>query len=144
MQNTLLRTLRKPISRLSPRCCIYCSAPLLRSKPALPTRLRPVQAVRYTSTQSIQASTSNIPPPSQQSELVLDPSCTSRLDAIRKQEGNPAVVLRITVESGGCHGYQYKLDLEDMPDRLEPNEDGEVDMFVLSDDSCFTMLTDVY
>ena len=129
MQNTLLRTLRKPIGRLSPRCCSYCSAPLLRSKPALPARIRPLQAVRYTSTQTIQASTSNIPPPSP-SELVLDPSCTSRLDAIRKQEGNPAVVLRITVESGGCHGYQYKLDLEDMPDRLEPNEDGEVDMFV--------------
>ena len=41
-----------------------------------------------------------------------------QLRAIAKREGNPAAALRVVVESGGCHGYQYKLHLarERQPD----------------------------
>ncbi|KAK0212725.1 hypothetical protein DFS33DRAFT_1248165 [Desarmillaria ectypa] len=34
-----------------------------------------------------------------------------KLRAIAKREGDPEAALRIAVESGGCHGYQYKMDL---------------------------------
>ncbi|KAI1784506.1 hypothetical protein LXA43DRAFT_1042026 [Ganoderma leucocontextum] len=34
-----------------------------------------------------------------------------QLRSISSRESNDAAVLRISVESGGCHGYQYKLEL---------------------------------
>lgn len=37
-----------------------------------------------------------------------------RLRAIAQNENNPNVALRVAVESGGCHGYQYKIDLTDL------------------------------
>jgi len=37
-----------------------------------------------------------------------------RLRAIALKENNPNVALRVSVESGGCHGYQTKIDLTNM------------------------------
>ncbi|OBZ65880.1 Iron-sulfur assembly protein 2 [Grifola frondosa] len=34
-----------------------------------------------------------------------------QLRAIAKREDNPDAALRVAVESGGCHGYQYKMEL---------------------------------
>jgi len=34
-----------------------------------------------------------------------------QLCAIAEREKDPNAALRITVESGGCHGYQYKMEL---------------------------------
>ncbi|EDR09121.1 uncharacterized protein LACBIDRAFT_326486 [Laccaria bicolor S238N-H82] len=38
--------------------------------------------------------------------------------SIATREKNPDAALRVSVESGGCHGYQYKMDLakERLPD----------------------------
>lgn len=39
-----------------------------------------------------------------------------RISALRDRESNPRLALRVTVESGGCHGYQYKMAIEELQD----------------------------
>jgi iron-sulfur cluster assembly accessory protein len=41
----------------------------------------------------------------------ITPRATRRLGEIMKKEANPNLHLRITVESGGCHGFQYLMSL---------------------------------
>lgn len=38
-----------------------------------------------------------------------------------EKDGNPRIALRIQVESGGCHGFQYVMSLVTLPDQL-PND----------------------
>ena len=35
-----------------------------------------------------------------------------------EKDGNPRLALRIQVESGGCHGFQYVMSLVTLPDQL--------------------------
>ncbi|KAI9725316.1 MAG: hypothetical protein M1828_003331 [Chrysothrix sp. TS-e1954] len=44
----------------------------------------------------------------------LTPRATSRLNAIMSTESNPDLCLRVSVESGGCHGFQYLMSLTDL------------------------------
>lgn len=59
-----------------------------------------------------------------------------------KKDSNPHLALRIQVESGGCHGFQYLMSLVTLPSTL-PSEpvttaaDGE-DSVVREDDTIFT------
>jgi iron-sulfur cluster assembly accessory protein len=39
-----------------------------------------------------------------------------------KKDNNPDLALRITVESGGCHGFQYLMSLTDLP-KIDKDED---------------------
>ncbi|KIK79683.1 hypothetical protein PAXRUDRAFT_16207 [Paxillus rubicundulus Ve08.2h10] len=43
--------------------------------------------------------------------IVLTSRAAEQLRTIAARESNPHAALRIAVESGGCHGYQYKLHL---------------------------------
>lgn len=38
-------------------------------------------------------------------------AAANQVRKIQAKEKNPKVVLRLAVESGGCHGYQYKIQL---------------------------------
>ena len=44
--------------------------------------------------------------------LSLTPAAASRVSLIASKQGKPAI-LRLSVEGGGCSGFQYKFDLSD-------------------------------
>lgn len=41
----------------------------------------------------------------------ITPRAAHRLQTIAEKDGNPDVALRVSVESGGCHGFQYLMSL---------------------------------
>ena len=47
--------------------------------------------------------------------LTLTKSAAQRVDLIAQKQGKPAI-LRLSVEGGGCSGFQYKFDLDDAPE----------------------------
>ena len=47
--------------------------------------------------------------------LTLTPAAARRIGWIAERQGKPAI-LRLTVEGGGCSGFQYKFDLTDALD----------------------------
>ncbi|KAJ7647546.1 hypothetical protein FB45DRAFT_893721 [Roridomyces roridus] len=49
--------------------------------------------------------------PAQQAQMVVTDRAAEQLRSISAREADPNAALRIAVESGGCHGYQYKMEL---------------------------------
>ncbi|KAN0083991.1 hypothetical protein V8E55_007495 [Tylopilus felleus] len=47
--------------------------------------------------------------PNSQVNVVLTDRAAEQIRRISTREGSPDAALRISVESGGCHGYQYKI-----------------------------------
>ncbi|KAB2575999.1 Iron-sulfur assembly protein 2 [Lasiodiplodia theobromae] len=83
-------------------------------------RLRPVKpdvAVRgFSTSASRRAAVLNPRTDEDGNEMVvgITPRAAHRLKQIMTQDKNPNLVLRITVESGGCHGFQYLMSLTEM------------------------------
>lgn len=50
-----------------------------------------------------------------QNSLTLSPSAAARIAVIAEKQGKPAI-LRLSVEGGGCSGFQYKFGLADAPE----------------------------
>ena len=57
--------------------------------------------------------------------LTLTPAAARRIGWIAERQGKPAI-LRLTVEGGGCSGFQYQFDLVDQADAddLKVERDG--------------------
>lgn len=48
-------------------------------------------------------------------QLTLTPAAAKRVAWIAEKQGKPAM-LRLSVEGGGCSGFQYRFDLADAPE----------------------------
>lgn len=118
--------------RIPIRLCSYCHSPLLlASDRRFITAFSNTRSRRNTLRHDIRFQSSSVGPSFQQEQsITVTQSALERINSIRAREKNPRVALRVTVESGGCHGFQYKLDLENISDDLirnkgEPGEDDD-------------------
>ncbi|GAA5937776.1 hypothetical protein JCM3775_002124 [Rhodotorula graminis] len=68
-------------------------------------------------------------PPGQHLAMTLTPSAIRQILRAQAAASNPALALRLAVESGGCHGYQYKMQVtadRDQDDYLFRARDADV------------------
>ncbi|PFH61370.1 hypothetical protein XA68_17548 [Ophiocordyceps unilateralis] len=70
--------------------------------------------------------------------LEITSRAATRLNEIRNKDDNPNLALRIQVESGGCHGFQYLISLVNIPGK-DPREWSSA---VAEDDSIFQYYPD--
>ncbi|KLO05365.1 hypothetical protein SCHPADRAFT_1002946 [Schizopora paradoxa] len=49
--------------------------------------------------------------PVHEATFQMTDAAAQQLQAISGRDNNPNTALRIVVESGGCHGYQYRMEL---------------------------------
>ena len=64
----------------------------------------------------------------QEMALEITPRAANRLAQIRDKDKNLNLALRVTVESGGCHGFQYLMSLTDLnsvADNARPEDNGD-------------------
>lgn len=45
-------------------------------------------------------------------DVVLTANAAARVRTLMEAEGNPGLMLRVTVSGGGCSGFQYGFDLD--------------------------------
>jgi len=55
--------------------------------------------------------------------VTISPRATHRLKSISDKDGNPDLALRVSVESGGCHGFQYLMSLVNVREDVDEGED---------------------
>ncbi|KAJ2903683.1 hypothetical protein MKZ38_009522 [Zalerion maritima] len=117
-----------------------------------PTYPAPIQspiifARRLSSTPSNRRTVPIHNPPSDPSvSLEITQRAASRLSTISAKDSNPNLALRIQVESGGCHGFQYLMSLVTLPEDLSSSSSsatGEDDKNTLrEDDTIFSYVHD--
>ena len=49
---------------------------------------------------------------SSEDTITLTPGAAVRIAELRESEGNDALMLRVTVDGGGCSGFQYTFSLD--------------------------------
>ncbi|KAK0637362.1 hypothetical protein B0T17DRAFT_483431 [Bombardia bombarda] len=79
--------------------------------------------------------------------LAITPRAAKRLTDIMTKDKNPHLALRIQVESGGCHGFQYLMKLVTLPPTLPtvsdtPAAEEDPSATVRDDDTIFTYAVD--
>ncbi|KAF1947903.1 hypothetical protein EJ02DRAFT_8002 [Clathrospora elynae] len=76
--------------------------------------------------------------------IAIAPRASSRLQKIATTDNNPNLALRVSIESGGCHGFQYLMDLTDLSKTPATEEDtifeGEQGEKVIVDEASLELL----
>jgi iron-sulfur cluster assembly accessory protein len=76
--------------------------------------------------------------------IAISPRASNRLHSISSGDNNPNLALRVSIESGGCHGFQYLMDLTDLAKSPATEEDtvfqGEKGEKVIVDESSLELL----
>lgn len=76
--------------------------------------------------------------------ISISPRASHRLSSIAKKDDNPNTALRVSIESGGCHGFQYLMSLTDLAKEPPTEEDtvfeGEKGEKVVVDESSLELL----
>ncbi len=44
--------------------------------------------------------------------VTITPACAARVKTLTESEADPAPMLRVIVDGGGCSGFQYRFDLD--------------------------------
>ncbi|KAG2736325.1 hypothetical protein G9P44_000415 [Scheffersomyces stipitis] len=68
-------------------------------------------------------------------QIAITKIASEKLNKIAVDDNNINTALKIGVESGGCHGFQYNLDLTDLEKELAQDEDDELLVFKRIDES---------
>jgi len=80
--------------------------------------------------------------------LEITPRAAKRLSVIMAKDSNPNLALRIQVESGGCHGFQYLMKLVTLPqslpskESLPPTAEEDASAAIQADDTIFAYVAD--
>ncbi|QUC21032.1 uncharacterized protein UV8b_05273 [Ustilaginoidea virens] len=74
----------------------------------------------------------------QEMTMEITPRAAKRLSDIMNKDKNPNLALRIQVESGGCHGFQYLMSLVTIP----PKDKEDWSCAVNKDDTIFQFSPD--
>ncbi|KAF4620326.1 hypothetical protein D9613_000350 [Agrocybe pediades] len=98
-------SIRRSIATNSPKL-----AALATSLPAKPTEVLFTPSLDYIKAEELDV---DVLPP-EQVKLEITDRAAEQLTRIAEREKNENAALRISVESGGCHGYQYKMGLADI------------------------------
>ncbi|KAF2444926.1 hypothetical protein P171DRAFT_286209 [Karstenula rhodostoma CBS 690.94] len=76
--------------------------------------------------------------------ISLSPRAIHRLYTIAAKDNNPNLALRVAIESGGCHGFQYLMSLIDLGKEPATEEDtlfeGDKGAKVIVDESSLELL----
>jgi iron-sulfur cluster assembly accessory protein len=77
-------------------------------------------------------------------QIAISPRASNRLHAISAGDKNPNLALRVSIESGGCHGFQYLMDLTDLGEKPAAEDDtvfeGEKGEKIVVDESSLELL----
>ncbi|KAJ3164679.1 [4Fe-4S] proteins maturation [Geranomyces variabilis] len=115
---------RRPLSQSASR--LSAAAPPLHSSPNI-HQLRRFSAEAHPSPSfdaTAAAPILNTPQSANAAVLVVSQNAANRINEINKRT-NSSKMLRVTVESGGCHGFQYKMELTTETD---PEDDTVFDL----------------
>lgn len=70
--------------------------------------------------------------------ITVDDSAVKRITELRQAQNKPNLMLRVTVEGGGCSGFQYKLELTEE----KKEQDSVFGNVVVTDDISLPFLKD--
>ncbi|KAH9998372.1 hypothetical protein BJV77DRAFT_749991 [Russula vinacea] len=90
----------------------FVTTQLRRAAPAATPPATPAILRRSPTVEDIQTAELDVEPLAQgEAQLTLTERAAQQLYRISSQQEHSGSALRISVESGGCHGYQYKMEL---------------------------------